>query len=445
MWVRIPPAALEARHGAFLSHGESKAPTDPARGDNPPPVEVAERQELIRRLCSFHGRRAGTDAERRAANDLAKQLRASGRRVEVQPTYVHPQWALVAALHCALAVAGGLVALEYPPVGFGIVLATAASMYLDLNARLYLLRRLFFRRASQNVVSPGSRGGAAARVVLCAHYDAGQLGRAFESGSKRLAARLQAALPFPIGPFRLLFWSVALLLPALGARMAGLEGSWISALQLLPTLALIVGIFLLVDIALSGVTPGADDNASGVATALSVAEALDADPPGSLDVWVVLTGAGECLQEGMRSFVRANRDLLPRESTYFVCLENVGEGEVRFEAAAGWVVTFPMDRGLVELCEAIAAADREGDGRYRARPLRHGYAGDSLPPRARGYAATAVTCLPESGYAASRHTGADTPERIDPAALERAHAFTLDVVRLLDRTVVRRSSAASSM
>ena len=33
-------------------------------------------------------------------------------------------------------------------------------MYLDLNARLYLVRRLFFRRASQNVVSNGARSDA---------------------------------------------------------------------------------------------------------------------------------------------------------------------------------------------------------------------------------------------------------------------------------------------
>ena len=36
-------------------------------------------------------------------------------------------------------------------------------MYLDLNGRFYLLRRLFFRRASQNVVSPGAEPEAPAR------------------------------------------------------------------------------------------------------------------------------------------------------------------------------------------------------------------------------------------------------------------------------------------
>ncbi|MGH2961722.1 MAG: hypothetical protein ACRDL3_05955, partial [Solirubrobacterales bacterium] len=62
-------------------------------------MDVGERMEVIRRLCSFGRRRAGSDAERRAANYLADRLRAAGRRAEVEPTYVHPQYALVHALH----------------------------------------------------------------------------------------------------------------------------------------------------------------------------------------------------------------------------------------------------------------------------------------------------------------------------------------------------------
>ncbi len=396
--------------------------------------------ELIRRLCSFQGRRAGTDAERRAANDLAQRLRDAGRRVEVEPTYVHPQYALVHALHVAIAIAGSLVALASPPVGFALVLLAAVSMYLDLNTRFYLARRLFFRRASQNVLSRGDRPEAPARVILCAHYDAAQTGRAFEPRSVDRGARLAVALPFPIGPFRILFWSVALLLPPLGARMAGIDAQWISIVQLVPTLVLIVGIFLLVDIALSPVVPGANDNASGVATVLSLAEELDRQAPDHLDVWVLLTGAEECLQEGMRSFVRSHRRELERDSTYFVNVNAVGAGDVRYETAAGWVVTYAMGGRLAEICEAVADADREGEGRYRAAPLRHGVAADSLPPRLARYRATTVTCTNELGVVPGYHTALDTPERIDPEALERAHAFLADVVRTLDRDVGRRSA-----
>jgi len=400
-------------------------------------VDVGERMHVIRRLCSFERRRAGTDAERRAANYLADTLRGAGRRADVEPTYVHPQYPLVHAAHCLLGIAGSLASLALPPLGFALVLVAALSMYLDLNTRLYLVRRLFFRRASQNVVSPGGRPDAPARLVLCAHYDAAQGGRLFDPRTVGRAARLQARLPFPIGPFRIVFWALASLIPILGARMAGIDAGWLSVIQLLPTLVLIVATFLLVDISLSPAVPGANDNASGVATVLSLAAALDRDPPENLDVWVVLAGAGWSLHEGMRSFLVRHRKRLASEAPYVVCVDTVGLGDVRFETAAGWVVTYPMDRRLVELCEAVAAADRDGDGSFRARPLRLGVADDSIAARARRYPATTITCAGELDIVPGIHTGADVPDRIDPAALERAHGFTLQLARQLDREVGR--------
>src|SRR4051794_27307566 len=212
--------------------------------------------DVIRELCSFEGRLAGTDAERRAANRLANRLREIGRRAEIEPTYVHPQYALVHATHCALGFAASLLAIVQPAIGFAIVLATAVSMYLDLNARFYLLRRLFFRRASQNVVSRGKRPEAPARLLLTAHYDVARTGALFEP--KRLArlSRIAQRLPFPFGPFRVAFWSLAILLPILGLRMAGVDSAALSLIQLPPTLALLVGVFLLVDVELSDIVPG---------------------------------------------------------------------------------------------------------------------------------------------------------------------------------------------
>jgi hypothetical protein len=411
------------------------------RRDNPPPVDVAARMEVIRELCSFEGRRAGTDAERRAANWLAERLRDGGRRVMVEPTYVHPQYGLVHALHCAAGFAGSLVAIVQPAVGFGIVLVAALSMYLDLNGRFYLARRLFFRRASQNLVAPGKSPKAPARVFICAHYDAARTGAAFQPKRVARASRLAARLSLPIAPFRVLFWSLAILLPILGARMAGLDSGLISLLQLVPTLVLLIGVFMLSDIELSDVVPGANDNASGVATALSLAEVLDADGAENLDVWVLLTGGEECQMEGMRSFVRSHRKSIDRESTYFIVLDAVGSGTVRYETGEGLAVTYDLDRRLVQLCAAVADADRENGNRFDAKPLRQAFATDALPARIAKLRATAITCLDDGSLLpANYHRPEDVPKRIDRSALDRAHDFTLELVRALDRDVGRRTS-----
>jgi hypothetical protein len=397
--------------------------------------------EVIRELCSFEGRRAGTDAERRAANWLASRLRDSGRRADVEPTYVHPQYGLVHALHCALGFAGSLVAIVEPPIGFAIVLVTAVSMYLDLNGRFYLARRLFFRRASQNVVSRGTNPDAPARVFITAHYDAARTGAAFDPKRVARASRLARRLPFPISPFRVLFWSLAILLPILGLRMAGVESNLVSLLQLIPTLILLVGAFLLTDIELSNVVPGANDNASGVATALALASELDAEPPENLDVWVLLTGAEEGQMEGMRSFVRSHRKSIDRESSYFIVLDALGAGVVRYETGEGLAVTYDLDRRLAELCSAVAEADRENGNRFDARPWRSGFATDALPARIAKLRATAITCLADGSILpAHYHRADDLPKRIDRKALDRAHDFALELVRALDRDVGRRAS-----
>ncbi|MGH2923829.1 MAG: M20/M25/M40 family metallo-hydrolase [Solirubrobacterales bacterium] len=391
-------------------------------------MDEAGRIELIRELCSFERRGPGTDAERRAANMLAGRLRASGRRAETEPTYVRPPYALVHALHAAIAIAGSVLATVEPAIGFGLVFAAATSIYLDLNTRFYLVRRLFFRRASQNVVSPGPNPDAPLRVILSAHYDAARTGFVFGERSHRLASRLSPRMRILLGPFRLIFWGgIAPLLPILGARMAGVDAQWLSVLQLIPTVVLIVAVFLLIDIALSEIVPGAYDNASGVAAVLSAAAALDADRPPNVDLWVVLAGAEESNCEGMREFVRAHKRELDEERTVFVIVDGASWGEVHYETSEGAIASLNLDPELIELCEALDAA---GD---RARPVRSPLLTDALPPRVRGYRAISIASLTDGLVPPWYHTPEDTPDRLVPASLERTTDFVVSLIRLLDR------------
>ena len=418
---------LSAASLPFLHSGAVET-IAPASGDNRPLVDDAGRIELIRELCSFERRGPGTDAERRAANMLAGRLRSLGRRADVEPTYVHPQYALVHALHAAIAIAGSVIATVQPAVGFGLVFLAATSIYLDLNGRFYLLRRLFFRRASQNVVSPGANPDAPLRVILTAHYDAARTGFVFGERMHRAAHRLSPRWRLLLGPYRLLFWGgFAPLLPILGARMAGVDAQWLSVLQLLPTVVLIVAVFLLVDIALSEIVPGAYDNASGVAAVVSAATAFEADPPANVDVWIVLTGAEECNCEGMRSFVRTHRRDFDKERTVFVNVDAASWGEVHYEVAEGAIVSLNLDAELIELCEALGAAGQT------ARPVRSPLLSDALPARTHGFRAISISSLADGVLPPWYHAPEDIPDRVQPAPLARTTEFVVSLVRLLDR------------
>jgi hypothetical protein len=397
--------------------------------------------ELIRELCSFEGRGPGTDAERRAANMLAGRLRAIGRRAEIEPTYIHPNYALIHAVHVAIALAGSLVGIAQPAIGFGLVLFAATSMYLDLNTRFYLLRRLFFRRASQNVVSPGANPGAPLRVILVAHYDAARSGYVFGERGATAARRVSERWRLLLGPWRLIFWGAMVpLLPILGLRMAELDAQWLSIIQVIPTVLLILAGFLLIDIALSRIVPGAYDNASGVAGVLSVAAELEADPAPNLDVWVVLTGAEECLDEGFRNWVLAHRGELDRERTVIVNVDSLSYGSIHYEVSEGPVISQAMDPELVELCEALAQAGATEPGGALARPLRSPVTTDAIASAIRRLRTIAITGLDEGVPPPWYHAHTDTPDRVNAASLTRATEFVTSLLRLLDRDAGRRAA-----
>ena len=400
--------------------------------------------ELVEEICAAGPRRTGTDAERRAAAALAERLRRGGRTAAVEPIYVHPQWAAIHLAHCLLAIAGSLVAVAEPAIGFALVLLATASLYLDLSGRVLLLRTLFFRRASQNLISPPLPEAledepATERVILCAHLDAPRTGAVHNGWATRSFAALNRLLFFPTSPEAIVFWSMALLLPALGLRMAGIEGSAVSVAQLPQTLLLITAAFLLGEAALSPTSPGANDNASGVAAVVAALERISAERPARLEVHALLTGAGESTREGMRSFLRTHRKRLDRTRTRFIEIDSAGRGDPRWVLRQTAAITERPDPVLRDLAEALA------DGEPSRQPLRLAPFGDSGLAASYGYPSLMLTAREgEEFVPVGHHTPADTTASVDADSIDALARFAAEIVVLLDRDIGRRSAASAT-
>ena len=387
----------------------------------------------IEALVAHGARGPGTDAERRAARHLERRLRELGRDARTEPIEVWPRSALVHMAHAVAGIVGTVVSVSSPLAGALVLLVTAISAFGDLTGTFQLARRLTGRRASQNVVSPED-GDRAGTLVLVAHYDAAPTGAPFGPRLTERLAALGALVRRPIGPFEPLFWAFVVALACALLRLAGIEATAITAVQFLAAIVMIVSAALLADVAMSQVVPGANDNASGVATVLRLAERYGGDLD-HFDVWVLLTGSEEGMELGMRAWLKAHKRELDSARTAFLCVDQVGYGTVRYARREGYVATRAAAPELLELCDQIADEDAAADGRYGARSYVSRAATDAYRARDAGFPAVSVSCLGSLDYAPHQHRPTDTPEKVDPAALERAFGFCSELVELIDERI----------
>lgn len=378
-------------------------------------LRALDAREEIEALVAFEGRAPGTDAERRAAGHLQRRLEQLGREAELENVDCWPRWPLSWGVSLSVAVFGSVVAVSSPLVGLALVLAAGLLLFIEAAQIAPLGRRLLGRRASQNVVSRED-GGKPGTLVLVAHVDSGRGGLAF-------ARRLQTWRAVPL-------WALVVVLACGVARVAGLEGSALTAVQFVPTVVLIACVPLLVDISLSEVSPGANDNASGVAAALALAE-RHGDRLEHFDLWLLLTGAQESLADGMRGFLRRHRAGIDRRRTVFVNLDEVGLGSVRYTQREGVLIASRSHVQLLQLCAEIAEDDSGGRA-FGARPLVNRVAGDAAAARAAGFPALTISCRNARDHVPHHHSQDDTPERIEAGALARATAFCSELIDRLD-------------
>ncbi|MEA2458435.1 MAG: hypothetical protein QOC95_1407 [Thermoleophilaceae bacterium] len=385
----------------------------------------------IEDLVGFEGRQAGSDAERRAANHLASRLGQLDRAAEVEPIAIWPRYHLTHVIHALLAIAGSAVSVSNALVGTILVAVALVSTVGDLTGRLPLMRRLTGRRASQNVVSREDRGRPGT-LILTAHYDSARGGAAFGRFEEARAA-LGRLLHRAIGPFEPFAWSLVVLLACTLLRLAGAESTVLSAVQFVPTVVLIVSVPFLADIALSGPVPGANDNASGVATVLRLADRYGGTLD-HLDVWVLLPGAQEPLALGSQAWMKRHKRDLDPQSTVVLNVDEVGAGTVRYAAKEGPLLALRQHPRLVALCDQIADEDHDR-GRYQARRLTARRPGDAYAIRSRGLPAITISCAGPLDRAPHHHRITDTPEEIDPDALDRAFGFCSELVELIDEEI----------
>jgi hypothetical protein len=344
-------------------------------------------------------RRAGSAGERRAAEWLAQRLEAAGARdarVEEVP-FRDGYAAMLLPLNLA-----ALTGRRVPALAAALLVADDVSNY----KRLW--RRAVTRpKTTTNVIAEAGDPDSDRTLVVLAHHDAAPTGLVFDQSFQRalarrfpdLVARTDTSLP--------LWWSVVAgpLLIALGARRTG---------RIVATLSGLLGL----DIARSAVVPGANDNLSGCAALVALAE------HGDLPVRVVLAscGAEEVLQGGIYAFVEQHLKRLDPARTWVLNLDTIGSPELfMLEGEGPFVMEDYCDPAFRD--RIAAAAEHVGP------PLRRGCRArtstDSVIPSRAGYpTACLASWEPDTKLLSNYHLPSDVPAHVRYETIERAVQIT---------------------
>jgi len=394
--------------------------------------------ETTAALTAFENRGPGTDAERRAARWLAGELVASRYRVRIETFWCRPNWALANAWHVALALAGSLLAVGHPTIGVILLAIALISTLADATLGVSPGRRLTPERASQNVIASTTRTVPAEprpRLIVTANYDAGRAGLIYRDAARRTAARVRRATGdlapgWPAWLAIAITYELAIAIVRLTTHHAS---SALGPLQLPPTVALVLALAVVLEAAAANYGPAGGDNATGTAVAMALTHTLAADPPRNLNVELVLQGAGEDEQIGLRKYLRTRRQELRQSNVIVLGIAACGAGQPRYWLSDGRLVPLRYARSLQNLVESPGATRHRGRG---ATP--------ALPARAAGLPAIAIGCLDGLGLAPRSHQQTDTADTIDEAAINRALGLGLALVRAVDASLKTAEQAEAA-
>jgi Peptidase family M28 len=347
--------------------------------------------------------------EREAAGWIADRLRTAGvREVALEE---EASWGTFPPTVAAVGVIGVLGAASVLAgrrlSGALLALASAAGVLDEAENGPRVVRRLLRRRKTTvNVVARVGDRGAKRTFVLLAHHDAAQTGRLFD---QRLQRKIHERFPGLLRRFKtqLPQWWIGMAAP-LGAVLSAItrrRGPAAAGVG-----AGLVGVWLVTDIWRSPTVPGANDNLSGVAAAVALAELLRQKPIPGLRVWLVSAGAEETLQDGVRGFMQRHREELDPDCTWALVCDTIGsprlvmcegEGPFRLQEYAE-----PSFRDLIERCarEQRIALERG----FRARSST-----DAVIPSRAGIPTAVLGSLTEWQLMANYHQMSDVPENLE--------------------------------
>lgn len=392
-----------------------------------PPVSEDLLHEVVATLADLH-RPAGSPGERQAATWIAERLmKADCDEVTIDD---EPTWGgfppTITAL-AAMSTIGAAKVMRGRRRGALLSLAAGAGLLDEIQNGPRLLRRTVrAERRTTNVIATIGPRHPSKTLVMLAHHDAAQTGKVFDQTWARALHSIAPDLMHRAKKQMPQWWIG--FAPGVLAAVSALTGwkrpaRWGVGLGLL-------GLVAVADILRSPTVPGANDNLSGVAALIGLAESLHERPIDELRVVLVSCGAEETLQDGIRAFMKRHGDEFGLGKTWFLNFDTVGSSELVMLEGEGpaWMEDYsdPSFRDLI-----ASAAD--GAGVPLERGVRARASTDSVIPSRAGHPTATVVSLMPWRVPGNYHLMSDTAENVDYSSVANAVRLARSVAEKLAR------------
>ncbi|MFT3710278.1 MAG: M28 family peptidase [Archangium sp.] len=390
--------------------------------------------ERLRMLEELGPRRlTGTPLEKKAQEILGAELTSLGYSLEWRPHTWTRSIYMGLMMHFGLGVLGfGLTMGGQPWIGAAVLFFAAVSYFLESMRRALLLRGLFPKIHSQNLIARlPAKKQMRRRIVTIAHCDAAFTGVLFNPTVIRLATKPPPhalrwfGKQLGLATATLFIGGILAVIAALGVWGAPY---WVFSLLSIPTT---LTFLLNLDVVLRDrVVPGAADNLSGCTASLELAHRVAATPlPDDVELVIVISGSEEA---GTGGAVRLAQQVeksgeWKKEDTYVLGLDTLCAGTLRYlEEGEMWAIDVPAP-----MLKAIEAVNAKSEIKATKFVVPSG-ASDSLPFLVRGWNTVCLSCIdPYIGAPRNYHSPGDTWTNIDEKELNSSIDYAEKYLREL--------------
>jgi hypothetical protein len=393
---------------------------------------------FIERVCKEVGPRPGTSENETKAGQMIKKEYDKFCDQTLTESFTCRPGGFLGILNIIpiLQVLSTILYLFIPLVSLVLTVVAVLCYVLEMNHLREFVDPLFRKRTSANVYGKiKARGKPKATVIIGAHHDSPvefPIPIKWRTKSSRLITVILVTVGLVLIVYAAKILGEYLNLSYMSWTVLGFK--LFDLLVIVPVAGAVLTILLRYGLKSGLQTLGANDNLSGVAVTLGVAEYFSKHRPKNVDIWTISHGCEECMR-GSKRFVDKHWPELEKKNTYTINFDTAGVGRLVIVSEEKMYTT----KHSHEICERLKQSASKCHFGYPVEIEPFSLGGtDSAFYSKKGLKATSVIGLAKDGFPVIWHNREDKPDKIDKNNLYDMVKLSVQFVDDLEKLAVEK-------